>query len=164
MCRLVGCLAALSLVVACSSDPVSSTLTTVPTTVVPTTGEPVTPGTIPPFTTVEVAVANGPHGDQLVDGEGRSLYMFTLDEDRTSTCEGACAEAWPPFLGDPVAGEGVDQSLLGNAERSGGAIQVTYAGHPLYFYSEDGAPGAANGHGFNDVWFLVAPSGDPVTD
>lgn len=88
--------------------------------------------------------------------------MFTLDEERTSTCEGACAEAWPPFLGDPVAGEGADQALLGNAERSNGGIQVTYGGHPLYLYSGDAAPGDTSGHAFNDVWFLVAPDGEAV--
>jgi predicted lipoprotein with Yx(FWY)xxD motif len=131
-------------------------------TVAPASTHPVTPGTIPPFTEVEVASVAGAHGDQLVDAEGRSLYMFSLDDERTSTCEGACAGAWPPLLGDPVAGAGVDQALLGNAERSDGSIQVTYAGHPLYLYSGDAAPGETNGHGFNDVWFLVSPSGEAL--
>lgn len=98
----------------------------------------------------------------LVDEEGHSLYVFTLDTERTSTCEGECAGAWPPLLGDPVAGEGVDQSLLGNAERGNGSIQVTYAGQPLYRYSEDASPGDTEGHGFNGFWFLVGPDGEPL--
>ncbi|MGH8912521.1 MAG: COG4315 family predicted lipoprotein, partial [Acidimicrobiia bacterium] len=116
-----------------------------------------------PFTEVEVGSVAGTYGDQLVDAEGRSLYLFTLDDERTSTCEGACAGAWPPLLGDPVADAGVDQALLGNAERGDGSIQVTYAGHPLYFYSGDASPGETNGHGFNDVWFLVSPGGEALT-
>lgn len=88
--------------------------------------------------------------------------MFALDDERTSTCVDACAGRWPPFLGDPRAETGVDQALLGNAERSNGAIQVTYAGHPLYYYSGDDAPGDTRGQGFNDVWHLVSSSGDPI--
>lgn len=162
MRQIVGLLAVLSAFSACSSPATPATHPASPTTVAPTTTPAVASGTIPPFTEVEVAVTTGTHGDQLVDAQGRSLYMFTLDDERTSTCEGACAEAWPPFLGDPVAGEGVDQALLGNAERGNGSIQVTYGGHPLYLYSGDAAPGDTSGHGFNDVWFLVAPDGEAV--
>ena len=100
----------------------------------------------------------------LLDEEGRSLYLFTLDDDRTSTCEGACAQAWPPLLGDPVAGRGVDQELLGNAERGNGAIQVTYAGHPLYRHRGDARPGDTAGQGFNAVWFLVGADGEAIRE
>lgn len=126
-------------------------------------GTTATQGTVPPFQEVSVAVDSGPPGDYVVDGSGRSLYMFALDDERTSTCVDACAQRWPPLLGDPTAGPGVDQSLLGNAERANGAIQVTYSGHPLYYYTGDGSPGETEGQGFNDVWFLVSPSGEPLT-
>lgn len=129
---------------------------TVPPSTVATTSTTVVPTTIPPL--VEVTVGLDEAG-YLVDSEGRSLYLFTLDDQRTSTCEGACAQAWPPFLGDPVAGAGVDAALLGKAERPNGSVQVTYGGSPLYLYSGDGAPGETNGHAFNDVWFLVSPGG-----
>lgn len=162
MRQFAGLLAVVSALVACSPGATPVTETASPTTLAPTTTHAVSPGTIPPFTEVDVAVTAGPHGEQLVNAAGRSLYMFTLDDERTSTCEGACAAAWPPLLGDPVAGEGVDQALLGNAERSDGSIQVTYGGHPLYLYSADAAPGDTNGHAFNDVWFLVAPDGEAV--
>lgn len=128
------------------SDPTSSTTTTT---------------FQPPPPHVEVVVEASPDGF-LTDAEGFSLYAFTLDVDRTSSCEGPCADRWPPFLGEPIAGEGVDQSLLGNAERSNGAIQVTYNGMPLYRFVEDTSPGDRNGHGFNDVWFLVSPDGELV--
>lgn len=149
--------------VACAGSTEPETTTTTTTVAAPTTTtHPVTPGTIPPFVEVELAVATGPLGDHLVDAAGMSLYMFALDDERTSTCEGPCAALWPPFLGDPVAADGVDQELAGNAERSDGSIQVTYGGHPLYYYAEDTAPGDVGGHGFNDVWFLVSPSGTPL--
>lgn len=144
--------------VACSGgDGEATTTSLAPTISVTVTTS--APGTIPPFEEVTVALSSD--GSHLVDGEGRSLYLFTLDEGRTSTCTGPCAETWPPLLGDPVAAEGVDQGLVGNAERGNGAIQVTYNGHPLYTFVEDGAPGDTNGHGFNDVWFLVTPAGEP---
>lgn len=133
-----------------STAPPSST-----TTVVTTSG-------LDPATFEDVEVALSPEGTHLVGPGGKSLYLFTLDTDRTSSCEGECAEAWPPLLGDPVAGDGVDPALLGNAERGNGSIQVTYDGHPLYRYSEDLEPGDTNGHGFNEVWFLVGPDGDPL--
>lgn len=151
-------LAALTVVfVACNGEAADTTQTTVPTstTAAPTTSA----GPPPPFVEVSVQLADQGY---LVDGEGRSLYLFTLDTGRTSSCEGDCAEAWPPLLGDPVAGEGVDQSLLGNAERGNGAIQVTYGGWPLYRYSGDGTAGDTEGHGFNDVWFLVGADGEPL--
>lgn len=152
-------LAALLVVVAaCNGETADTTEPTVPTptTIAATTTAPPPP---PPFE--EVAVELSEEGF-LVDGEGRSLYLFTLDTERTSTCEGDCAGAWPPFLGDPVAGDGVDQTRLGNAERGNGAIQVTYGGHPLYRYSADDEAGDTGGHGFNDLWFLVGPDGEPL--
>lgn len=150
----------LTLLLACSGgeEVVASTPPTAPTTTLPAT---TTSGAAPP-TFEEVGVEVSGEGTYLVDARGRSLYLFTLDTDRTSSCEGECAEAWPPLLGDPVGGEGVDQTLLGNAERGNGSIQVTYGGHPLYLYSGDGEAGDINGHGFNDVWFLVGPEGDPL--
>lgn len=150
--------ALLVVVAACNGETADPTEPTAPTTttVAATTTAPPPP---PPFEEVEVELSEGGF---LVDGEGRSLYLFTLDTERTSSCEGDCAEAWPPLLGDPLAGDGVDQTRLGNAERGNGAIQVTYGGHPLYRYSGDGKAGDTEGQGFNDLWFLVGPDGEPV--
>lgn len=147
---------ALLLLAACNGEPAPTTGSSSPpsTAAVTTTAAAPPP---PPFE--EVAVELSEEGF-LVDPEGGALYLFILDTERTSSCEGDCAQAWPPFLGDPVAGAGVDQGLLGNAERGNGAIQVTYGGHPLYRYSGDTGAGETNGHGFNDVWYLVGPDGE----
>lgn len=144
-------------VAACNGETADTTEPTAPTTTtIATTTSPPPP---PPFEEVAVELSDGGF---LVDAEGRSLYLFTLDTERTSSCEDECAEAWPPLLGDPVAGDGVDEQLLGNAERGNGAIQVTYGGQPLYRYSGDGEAGDTGGHGFNDLWFLVGPDGEPL--
>src|ERR1700730_9983522 len=78
-------------------------------------------------------------GSVLVDARGRTLYMRAIDTSHKSTCYGACASAWPPFLtsGKPLAGSGVKQALLGTAKRTDGTLQVTYANHPLYFFGND---------------------------
>ena len=109
-----------------------------------------------------VAVASTSLGDVLVDGEGRTLYLFTNDQGGTSSCTGACASAWPSVevSGDPVAGDGVDEAKL--ATNADG--QVTYAGRPLYRYAADAKAGDVRGHGVGGVWFAVDAEGDPVDE
>jgi len=115
--------------------------------------------------TVEVS-ESADFGQILVNGEGTSLYLFTNDtqDSGTSTCADDCLAKWPALLsdGDPVAGEGVDETLLGTITRDDGTTQVTYNGWPLYYYAEDTAAGDTNGQGVGDVWFLVTPAGEAV--
>ncbi len=115
--------------------------------------------------TVNVAEV-GTFGQALVDGTGRSLYLFTNDTQNsgTSSCTGECLVEWPPLFtdGEPVAGEGVDQSMLGTITLADGTTQVTYNGWPLYYFHEDAAAGDANGQGVGGVWFLVSPTGEMI--
>jgi predicted lipoprotein with Yx(FWY)xxD motif len=103
-------------------------------------------------------------GEILTDGEGRTLYLFTQDTEGASTCSGGCAEAWPAFTveGEATAGEGIDQSMLGVITRDDGATQVTYNGHPLYYYADDVNPGDTLGQGRGDVWYLLDAQGNQV--
>jgi predicted lipoprotein with Yx(FWY)xxD motif len=105
-------------------------------------------------------------GMYIVDGEGKSLYLFTEDEDDASSCSGDCAEAWPPFLIDagltPEVRDGVT-GTVGVIERDDGGLQVTYEKQPLYYFSGDSEPGDTTGHGSNEVWYLVSPEGDSVS-
>lgn len=103
-------------------------------------------------------------GTYLVDGEGRSVYLFTADPKNDSTCVDACAEAWPPVLveGELVAGSGVAATLLGTVTRADGTTQLAYFGIPLYYYASDLEPGQTNGQGVNDVWYLVSPFGSAI--
>jgi predicted lipoprotein with Yx(FWY)xxD motif len=108
-------------------------------------------------------------GPILVDGQGRTLYLFQADKAGRSTCDGACASAWPPYLssGAPKAGMGVTGFLLGSTGRGdGGGAQVTYRGHPLYYYAGDAEPGDTAGQGldqFGARWYVLAANGDTIT-
>ena len=112
----------------------------------------------------------------LVDGRGRTLYMYASDSRNKSACFNDatyhCSKAWPPLrtTGKPHAGPGVKPSLLGSIKRTDGAAQVTYNGHPLYTdagsaqYSltADSKPGDINGQLFLGIWFVVSPGGKKI--
>jgi predicted lipoprotein with Yx(FWY)xxD motif len=117
--------------------------------------------------TTRVQVRHGSLGRYLVDGRGRSLYLFERDRGGRSACFGACAYAWPPLLakGRVARGAGVSSSKLGTIARRGGTRQVTYAGHPLYLYGGDSRPGQIRGEGLNQFgapWDIVSPSGKGI--
>jgi predicted lipoprotein with Yx(FWY)xxD motif len=114
-----------------------------------------------------VKVTRTQYGKVLVDGNGRALYLFTRDRTPSSRCYGACAGAWPPFLtaGKPAAGAGAQGNLLGTTTRGGGFTQVTYAGHPLYYFVGDRHPGEVNCQGveeFGGTWYVVTRRGSAV--
>jgi predicted lipoprotein with Yx(FWY)xxD motif len=112
-----------------------------------------------------VSLTNVPNlGMILVDSKGFTLYLFAKDKGTTSTCNGGCAQAWPPLTteGAPQASNGASSPELGTSKRSDGTTQVTYAGHPLYTYSADTEPGEANGNGLNAfgaVWNAMNAEG-----
>jgi predicted lipoprotein with Yx(FWY)xxD motif len=106
-------------------------------------------------------------GKILVDSQGRTLYLFEKDTGPKSTCFGACASAWPPFrtTGKPKAGAGVTASLLGTTTRSDGNDEVTYSGHPLYYYAGDQKAGDTNGQDLNQFgapWYVLSPAGKKI--
>jgi predicted lipoprotein with Yx(FWY)xxD motif len=107
-------------------------------------------------------------GTFLVYAKGRTLYLWEADSRSMSTCSGACAQAWPPLTtkGAPKAGGGVKASLLGTTTRADGSREVTYGGHPLYYFSGDTAPGQTAGQGnpgFGAPWWVVTPAGKALT-
>lgn len=109
------------------------------------------------------------HGEFLADKEGRPLYLFTADTGGVSTCYGPCAAAWPPLLaaqGTPTPGAaGVDARLLAVTRRQDGAPQVTYNGHPLYYYASDAGADGPQGQDVHDSggeWYLVTPQGQKL--
>jgi predicted lipoprotein with Yx(FWY)xxD motif len=107
-------------------------------------------------------------GTILVDGSGRTLYLFQKDQPDQSACSGACVAAWPvdQTSGTPKTGSGVKATLLGTIRRGDGTTQVTYNHHPLYYYAGDSGPGQENGQGLNAfgaAWYVVTPTGGAVT-
>jgi predicted lipoprotein with Yx(FWY)xxD motif len=108
-------------------------------------------------------------GKVIVDAEGMTMYDFHKDKGNTSSCYGACAEAWPPLLtkGMPTATGGAEASLIGVTKRKDGTEQVTYDGHPLYGFIEDQKPGETNGNdvsGFGAQWYALLPNGEEPED
>jgi predicted lipoprotein with Yx(FWY)xxD motif len=116
-------------------------------------------------TEATIAVGNDPVlGNILVDGKGMTLYIFTKDTPGASNCNAGCLKLWPPLLtnGSPVAGSGVDASLLGSAALADGRMIVTYNKMPLYYWAKDQKPGDTTGENVGTVWFVIDPSGKPV--
>jgi len=107
-------------------------------------------------------------GSFLVDAQGHTLYLFEKDEKSDSYCYGACAAVWPPVEADhaPQAMAGLPASALGTFKRDDGEMQVTYMGHPLYYYAADAStPGKLKGEGakqFGAEWYVVGRNGKTV--
>ena len=117
------------------------------------------------------ADSSAEYGLYLADRGGRPLYLFTADSAGQSTCYDQCAEMWPPLLapqGTPTAGGPIVQStMLGTTARRDGRTQVTYNGHPLYYYHEDQGAATPQGQDVHDSggeWYLVTPRGGKVED
>lgn len=127
------------------------------------------PSPSPAATGEKIAVAtNAKLGSILVDDKGLTVYLFVADTSKESTCYTSCAAIWPPVLTDgaPQAGTGADASLLGTTTRTDGKVEVTYAGHPLYYFVKDKVAGDVTGQGINGfgaLWWVLAPSGAAIT-
>jgi predicted lipoprotein with Yx(FWY)xxD motif len=113
-----------------------------------------------------VVLGDSEFGEMLYDAGDQAIYVFERDSAGKSNCYGECADAWPPVLtsGAPVAGEGVEEGLLGTTEREDGGTQVTYGGRPLYFYAHE-APGEVRCHNVDlngGFWWVVGADGEPL--
>ena len=113
-----------------------------------------------------IALADSSLGQIVVDGAGKTLYMFTPDEGGTPSCYDDCATAWPPLLADDAAsvtaGTGLDASKITVVDRTDGGKQVKYGEYPLYYFANDAAAGDTNGQGLNDKWYVVGADGEPI--
>jgi predicted lipoprotein with Yx(FWY)xxD motif len=110
-----------------------------------------------------IKTADSQFGEMLFDGNGQAIYLFDREQTAKPECYDACAEAWPPVVtkGPPVAAGHADPKALGVTERTDGTTQVTYAGHPLYFYAHEGRNQVLchNVREFGGLWLVVTPSG-----
>jgi predicted lipoprotein with Yx(FWY)xxD motif len=114
-----------------------------------------------------VKVGSSSLGRILVDSKGKTLYLWAHDKGRTSTCNGKCATYWPPLItkGKPAAAAGARAGLLGTSRRADGRMQVTYKGHPLYYFAGDKKAGDVKGEGltgFGGRWDPVSAAGAAV--
>lgn len=118
----------------------------------------------PAPSTTSVASRSSDLGKILTDAQGRTLYLFTKDTTAASSCAGTCSSVWPPLGGNggAQAAAGVSAALLGTTV---GRSQVTYNGHPLYYYVGDSKAGDTNGQDLNQFggsWYVVSPAGAQV--
>ncbi|MGH7910141.1 MAG: hypothetical protein ACREQM_04320 [Candidatus Dormibacteraceae bacterium] len=136
----------------------------------PTPAPVATPTATPSPATVEVSTSDiAGLGQVLVDGQGRTLYMFVPDKHSQVTCTSTCAAVWPPMKvasGQSAVASGQAQSsLLGTDPDPAGGSVVTYAGWPLYTYIADTAPGKATGQAIDlngGLWYVLSPAGQVI--
>lgn len=110
-----------------------------------------------------LALAKTSLGTVLVGPTGDTLYMFTPDSSTSATCTGSCAANWPPLTGDlPSLGAGLTAADFGSVSRADGTKQVSFHGHPLYYFAGDKAPGDTNGQGIGGKWYVIGADGNPI--
>ena len=102
-------------------------------------------------------------GTILFDDKNQAIYIWEVEESDTAECYGNCADAWPPVLtnGAPIAAGDVNSEMLGTTERTDGSTQVTYNGHPLYYYAHED-PGEVKCHNISThggLWWVIKPNG-----
>src|SRR5690349_1351460 len=124
-------------------------------------------GTPEPPAATTIALRNSAFGPILVDGSGRTLYLFEADRTDTSTCNGDCASVWPPLIahGTPQAAAGINQSLVTTITRKDGSMEVAYNGHPLYYFVSDRQAGDVTGEAissFGAEWYVVSAAGTGI--
>ena len=107
-------------------------------------------------------------GSVLTDGSGHTLYYFANDAAGENSCTGGCETLWPVFNIDNISstkvGSGLDVNDFKSITTTSGKGQVTYKGHPLYYYAPKTgdanvpeAPNLTGGESFNGVWFVAKP-------
>ncbi len=104
-------------------------------------------------------------GKVVVDGNGRTVYVFDKDTSGKSNCEGDCLAKWPVVPageGTPQL-DGIDASLVGTVTRSDGSKQLSIAGLPVYLYAQDSKAGEAKGQAVGGVWWVVGADGKKIT-
>jgi predicted lipoprotein with Yx(FWY)xxD motif len=117
-----------------------------------------------PANAPSVRVAQTKLGRILVNGEGRTLYLYIKDRGTKSACSRRCAQVWPPATvsGAPTAGPGVAAAKLTTTRSTDNGRQLVYYGHPLYTLSADVRPGQINGEGFLGTWYVISAAGNRI--
>jgi predicted lipoprotein with Yx(FWY)xxD motif len=117
-------------------------------------------------TGTRLITSDSPFGTMLYDTSGQAIYLFDAEQGSRPRCYDACVKAWPPVLteGAPRATGQVSPRLLGTTRRSDGATQVTYGGHPLYFYAHEGKYEVLchDVDEYGGTWLVVRPDGTPA--
>jgi predicted lipoprotein with Yx(FWY)xxD motif len=117
---------------------------------------------------VTITTKHDKFGTVLAAGSKQlTVYLFEADHSTKSTCMSACASAWPPVVGKPQASKQAQSADLSTTTRPDGQLQVTYKGHPLYYFVKDKDAGDAYGQAidnFGAEWYVLAPSGNKIDE
>ena len=118
----------------------------------------------PPATGTVITTDQSKFGTMLFNGNKQAIYIWQREDSLEPKCYDSCAAAWPPVLteGEPQAAGEVSSKLLGTTKRSDGSTQVTYNGHPLYYYAHEG-PGEVECHNISThggLWWVIQPNGN----
>ncbi len=149
-----------------ASEPAATVATTDAATAPATDEQAPSPTPSPRKPDTRIVASASEFGQMLFDSKGQAIYLFDIETTSKPRCYDACAEAWPPVLttGHPVAGQGVEKSMLATTKRADGTVQVTYNNHPLYFYAHEGKREVKCHDVFlnGGNWYVVQPGGDPA--
>ena len=120
----------------------------------------------PPRAGTKIVLRDSDYGKILFNAGDQAIYLFDKETTRKPECYGDCAAAWPPVYanGEPRLGRGLDPDLLGTVKRRNGRKQITYGGHPLYYYAHEG-PGQVLCQDiveYGGTWLVVKRSGKAV--
>lgn len=142
----------------------TDTNTQAPASDLPSQKTPVTSTATPSDKGTVITTGDSEFGTMLFNEKKQAIYIWELEESGKAECYGDCAEAWPPVLtdGQPQATGGVNADLLGTTKRTDGTTQVTYNGHPLYYYAHE-APGEVKCHNISThggLWWVIQPNGN----
>lgn len=157
-------------IVGCGSS--SSSSSTPATSAAPSAATPTTTSSSAPAPAaaprhVTVALRSSKLGRYLVDGSGRTVYLFLADKGGRSACYGMCAKHWEPLSSSTAtsAGAGASSAKVSTIMRKDGITQVVYNGHPLYHYDDDHHPGQMEGQGnkeFGAEWYVLSAAGNKL--
>lgn len=178
-----GALGAAVLLAACSDDPdpaptlppvatatATATATASASASASSTAAPTVSGDVQSYTTdisgsdtvTFQVVQSAEIGGHVVDGQGFTLYRFEPDgtHPSKSTCNDACAVAWPPVLAThKVEYVGLQRKSISSLYRKDGSVMMAIGDRPVYRFAQDTAPGQINGQGVDGNWFAIAPDG-----
>ena len=102
----------------------------------------------------------------LFDASGQPIYLFTAESGDRPACYDDCAEDWPPVLTDGHLGRGrrTRRSCSAPPAAPTARTQVTYAGHPLYYYAHEGKYEVLchDVEEYGGTWLVVRPDGTPA--
>jgi predicted lipoprotein with Yx(FWY)xxD motif len=166
--RQLAALTLLGLAAACSKKPNTTADSAAVAVIAPDTSAAIAV-TAAPGAPVSLTVASKPGvGVYLTDASGRAVYVLDDGTGATVACTGPCSTALQPVAGNASKAAGdtaLNANLIGVTTLPDGTVQVTYAGKPLYYASQDQGASSTSAQGSKQgkaTSYLVSPKGNEI--